>query len=116
MSTQPSLPFGDPLLALARDNIAIFRKGFLSWLASNLHVWLAFDREATRVWNRGRRHYSARTIIEHLRHETALADTGAEFKLNNNTAPDLARLYRLRYPERADLFELRVMPGSERAA
>lgn len=116
MTEQPSLPFGDPLLTLARDNIAIFRPGFVGWLATNLHVWIAFDREAGKVWRRGRRHYSARTIIEHLRHETALAEVGGDFKINNDRAPDLARLYRLRYPERAELFELRVMPGSERAA
>jgi hypothetical protein len=38
------------------------------------------------------------------------------WKINNNLAPDLARLYVLRYPEAGDFFEFRVMPGSERAA
>lgn len=113
---QPSLPLGDPLLALVEQDRENFLPTFAGWLAANLHVWRAFEREADRVWIRGRRHYSARTILEHLRHETALADSGVEFKLNNNVAPDLARLYRLRYPARADLFELRRMPGSRRVA
>lgn len=116
MSTQQSLPFGDRLQNLVRDHTDMFRPGFATWLAGNRHVWLAFEREANRVWNRGRRHYSARTLIEYLRHETALADDGREWRLNNNAAPDLARLYRLTHPDRAGLFELRVMPGSERAA
>ena len=116
MSSQQHLPFGDRLQNLVRDHADQFRPGFAVWLASNRHVWLAFEREADRVWARGRRHYSARTILEHLRHESALADDGRDWKLNNNAAPDLARLYRLTHPDRAGLFELRVMPGSERAA
>lgn len=116
MTDQSALPFGDHLLDIVRQDRENFLPTFAAWLAENRHVWVAFEREADKVWARGRRHYSARTILEHLRHETALADSGVEFKLNNNVAPDLARLYRLRYPSRADLFELRRMPGSRRAA
>ena len=116
MSSQQHLPFGDRIQNLVREHADQFRPGFAIWLASNRHVWSAFEREADRVWARGRRHYSARTILEHLRHESALSDDGRDWKLNNNAAPDLARLYRLTHPDRAGLFELRVMPGSERAA
>ena len=65
-AAQASLPFGDPTFATARANASLFREGFLAWLATNAHVWLAFEREADKVWNRGRRHYSARTIGEVL--------------------------------------------------
>ncbi len=116
MTTQPALPFGDPLVALVREHADTFRPGFALWLRDNRHVWLAFEHEADRVWTRGRRHYSARTLVEYLRHETALADNGADFKINGNVVPDLARLYRLTHPARAGLFETRLMPGSERAA
>lgn len=116
MSDQRTLPFGDPLSNLVRQHSDTFRPGFALWLRDNRHVWLAFEREANRAWARGRRHYSARTIIEFLRHETALADTGADFKINGNNVPDLARLYRLRHPDRAGLFETRKLAGSERAA
>lgn len=116
MNAQPALPFGDPLQALVRQHADTFRKGFAGWLAENRHVWTAFEREADRVWAKGRRHYSARTLIEYLRHDTALSESAGEWKVNNNHAPDLARLYRLAHPARAELFELRVMPGSERAA
>jgi hypothetical protein len=116
MTTQPDLPLGDPLQALVREHIALFRDDFPIWLALNRPVWDAFVREADRIRLRGREHYSARTIIEVLRHESMLAEQGSEWKINNNLAPDLARLYVLRYPDAGDFFEFRVMPGSERAA
>lgn len=91
-----------------------FLPGFAAWLCQNWHVWLAFAREANKVWDRGRKHYSARTIIEVLRHESALSDAGVEYKLNDHNTPDLARLYRLTFPERAGLFETRVQPNTTR--
>lgn len=116
MITQRPLLFVDPLDTLVREHADTFRPGFCLWLRDNMHVWRAFEREANRVWARGRRHYSARTLIEYLRHETALADAGGDFKINGNNVPDLARLYRLVHPERAGLFETRRLAGSERAA
>lgn len=94
-------------LDLAKSNPAAFRPGFLVWLASNLHIWTAFRREADKVWSRGRRHYSARTIGEVLRHESFLSEKFGEWKLNNIRFPDLARLYLLTYPNRAGFFETR---------
>ena len=80
---------------------------FASWCRDNMHVVDRFFAEADAVWERGLRHYSARTIIEFLRHETTLREAGnAERKLNNNAVPDLARLY-MNVTGRA-LFELRV--------
>lgn len=104
---QLSISFDDPTFGIARANASIFRDGFIAWLAVNAHVWIAFEREADKVWNRGRRHYSARTIGEVLRHESALAESGSEWKLNNVVFPDLARLYALVHPDRAGLFEFR---------
>ena len=107
MSAQLAIEFGDPVMSLAKQNAGKFRDGFCAWLASNRHVWRAFEREASRIWNRGRRHYSARTICEVLRHESALAEVGSEWKIDNNTAPDLARLYALVHPARAEMFRFR---------
>jgi hypothetical protein len=115
---QASLPLPEPndVYALVRANASIFRDDFPGWLAENAHVWLAFEREANKVWDRGRRHYSGRTIIEVLRHNSALADTGPVYKINDHYTPDMSRLYRLVHPARAELFATRVLPGSERAA
>lgn len=94
-----------------------FRPDFSAWLLANQAIWLRFCAEAEKVWLRGRRHWSARTIVEYLRHETALQEVGdGMFKINGNYVPDLARLYLLTYPERAELFETRRQCGSARAA
>lgn len=114
---QAEFAFGDPLLMLVRLHAQQFRPEFAAWLAANQHVWMAFSREADRIWNRGRRRYSARTIAEYLRHESAVRDaTDAEFKWNDHNTPDLARLYLLVHPGRAGFFETRVPANSERAA
>lgn len=84
-----------------------YRKDFGKWLLANFPIWRAFEREATRLWMRGRKHYSARTIAEWIRHNTTLAEVESRWKLNNNVIPDLARLYADFYPDRADFFEFR---------
>ena len=62
-------------LPLAFDR-SQYRPDFADWLSANPHIWSAFCAKANQVWARGRRHYSARTIVEVLRHESALAEVG----------------------------------------
>jgi hypothetical protein len=88
-----------------------FKPDFGEWLFANMHVWEAFEREAERVWATGRRHYSSRTLWEVMRHETTLRERDGEFKLNNDRAPDIARLYLLMYPDRDGFFETRGRPA-----
>lgn len=85
-----------------------YRPDFAEWVATNWHVWQRFEKEANKVYDSGRRHYSARTIGEYLRHETATtaANDGA-WKVNDHRWPDCARLYLTLYPEREGFFELR---------
>lgn len=84
-----------------------FREGFAAWIAVNWPIYEAFEREANRVHASGRAHWSAYTIIEYLRHETAARDATAEFKLNQAWTSSIARLYGLMNPECATLFEFR---------
>src|SRR6185437_6901071 len=84
-----------------------FRADFPGWLERNMHLWECFEREANLVWAAGRRHYSSRTLWEVMRHETGLRDTAGDFKVNNNYAPDVARLYLVLNPDRKDFFETR---------
>lgn len=93
-------------MRFAESYIHQFQPDFQSWLDRNWHIWLAFARESSRIYARGRTHYSARTVIEWMRHETAMAEKGSQFKINNRYVPDLARLYQCFYPER-HLFETR---------
>lgn len=106
------------VFALIRAEQKRFRADFMGWLSANYEVWIAFEAEADRVWERGRRHYSARTIGEYLRHESALREQPNEhgFKLNDHYWPDLARLYMLIHPDRDGFFERRTSPLTLRAA
>lgn len=96
------------IIRLARANAEQFNPGFPEWLSRNLHIWLRFRDEADRI-RRRRDHYSARTILEFIRHESMLYEFGqAEYKINNNSAPDLARLYMLATPNAEGFFALRA--------
>ena len=94
------------LVALVRGYSLKFPAGFAEWLAQNLQVYDAFEAEALSVAAR-REHYSARTIIEFLRHHTLLAEAGDGWKLDNDMAPGLARLFAAAHPRHANLFEFR---------
>lgn len=86
-----------------------FRLDMEDWLRrpENWLVWAAFEYHANEAWNKGRRHYSARTIGEVIRHHTLLADSSSDFKVTDWLWPDLARLYMLVHPERSGFFETR---------
>lgn len=80
---------------------------FTDWLNANMGIWVRFMLEANKIWDSGRRHYSARTIVEYMRHETAVRERSGEWKINNNVVPYLARTYMELYPARAGFFALR---------
>lgn len=94
-----------------------FTPEFLAFLPDNTHVYTAFEREAKRVVARGFAHYSARTIVEVLRHHTALQEVDqTPRKLNDHNTPYLARLFSLMNPANAGLFEFRVAKAVKGAA
>lgn len=94
-------------IELARQHADMFTPEFLLYLPSNLHVYEAFEREAFKVVAKGFVHYSARTIIEVLRHNSALAERGGPWKLNDHVTPSWARLFALMNPQHAEFFEYR---------
>lgn len=86
-----------------------YHPDFKQWLRENEAVFLRFDQEANKLRAAGRTHYSARTIAEFLRHETAVSQIGGELKLDNNVVPDMARLYmELTGPAALGFFSLRA--------
>lgn len=108
MSAANSSDFGRvDVVVLAHRNAEMFTPEFLAYLPPNRHVWVAFEREALRVVARCFQHYSARTIIEVLRHNSALAEASGPWKLNDWHTPYLARLFALAHPDHAALFEFR---------
>jgi hypothetical protein len=116
--TYPNTPRLSRLLTVVRGYSRKFPAGFEEWLVENCHVYDAFEREAQSIAER-REHYSARTIIEYLRHHTLLAAAGDGWKLDNDMAPGLARLFAAVHPRHANLFEFRerrVSPPTREAA
>jgi hypothetical protein len=95
-------------LHIAQKNADKLSSEFLKWLPNNQHIWQAFVANTDKIIARGFKHYSSKTIVEYIRHETALHQNGGDHKLNNNITPYLSRLYDLCYPEKAGLFEYRV--------
>lgn len=95
-------------IEVAQAHQDLFTPEFLAFLPDNTHVYTAFEREAKRIVDRGYTHYSSKTIVEVLRHHSALEQVGGAWKLNNNITPYLSRLFSLMNPANADLFEFRV--------
>jgi hypothetical protein len=94
----------DDLLPFA----AYFRPEFLDWLGINDPIWQQFERQTLDLIAAGWTHFSARTIVEEIRHYTRLREAGAcSFKINDHMAPDLARAFAVRYPQHARLWEYR---------
>jgi hypothetical protein len=106
---------------LIDDNKDQFREEFKQWFLDNYHVFDAFRESADKVWAEGFTHYSARTIMEVIRHRSNIRELHGEYKINNNYTPDCARLYGLLYPHRACLFSFKhtkirdVLPQAEAA-
>ena len=85
----------------------------VAYLRENPGIFRAFEREALAIWRTGKPHYSARTIIEVLRHHSALsADPAGVFKVNNNLSRPLALEFMRRHPECGHFFETRRNSGA----
>lgn len=108
--TQPDLFIIDPkhtAVLFIESAPDLFRVDFKHWVLENWHIWEGFKREANKVWATQRAHYSVRTIVEYLRHETALSEKDGAFKINDHYMPDMGRLWECYYPQRVGFFEKR---------
>lgn len=100
-------------IEVAQQHQSLFTEEFLKFLPENEHIYQAFEREARRVLARGYTHYSSKTIVEVLRHHSALQEVGSAWKLNNDFTAYWARLFALLNPANANLFEFRVAKGAK---
>jgi hypothetical protein len=98
--------FSNDPASVAMRHSEQFRPDFISWLRENGHVFSEVERRALQVASY-RNHYSMRTIFETVRHDTVIGELRGEWKINNNAAPDCARLFALLHPKHAGLFEFR---------
>jgi hypothetical protein len=100
--------FKTTAINVANENADKLSKEFLIWLPDNLHIWNAFVDQTMRIIRRGYAHYSSYTIVEFLRHHSALEEKASEWKINNNVRPYLPRLFDLVYPQHVGLWEYRL--------
>jgi hypothetical protein len=89
------------------DDEPHFFKKDKAWFINNWHVVEAFERTALKLIGMGRSHYSARTIVEVLVHQSAVREINGDFKIGNDNAPDLARVFVVMHPERISFWEYR---------
>jgi hypothetical protein len=86
-----------------------FRLG-AQWAFDNWAIVKEFEAATLALVRAGHRHYGARTIAEKMRYESSLRERGPGDigpKLNNNSVPDLARIFALLHPAHVDFFEFR---------
>lgn len=93
------------LVGLAKQHESVFLPGFVQWIFSNYPIFVKFSELADAVWERKRRGYSSRTIVEKMRFDhDVYSNDDSGFKIANARSPDLGRLYILVHPHRLDLF------------
>ena len=95
------------------DKHASYFKKPTQWFEDNWHVVEAFENSALKIIAKGRTHYSARTIVEVLVHESIIAEKDGQFKIGNDNAPDLARVFVVRHPEHKTFWEYRRPDSKE---
>ena len=99
-------------LALIADDFYIYPPGFWHWLKSNQHIYRKFKQVAFMEKRLGRKHYSARKIIQDMRWDTNIRQAGDQtFKINNIFTPGLARLAMRDEPELKGFFRCRDSQG-----
>ena len=84
-----------------------FFKKQKEWFIENWHVVMAFEEVALQLVGMGREHYSARTIVEVLVHQSAVKERNGTYKIGNDNAPDLARVFVVLHPQHVDFWEYR---------
>ena len=86
---------------------------FWEFHAKHPEVYDKFEKIARQVRNAGRTHYSAKIIIERVRHETNAGAKGSrEFKINNSYTSRYARHLVEEHPEFKGFFEFRELTAA----
>ncbi len=72
-----------------------------------LPLFNRFIAEAFRVKGKGRDYYSARTIVEVLRHHSVLEDGDKRFKICNDLTPWMSKLSMELFPDLKGFFKVK---------
>ena len=80
---------------------------FFEVAKARIDIWREFERLALRVWETGRRKYSAQTIMHVIRWNSDIERGQEEFDINNNYIAYYSRMLMYQYPEAVGFFEIR---------
>ena len=87
------------------------KKRWWAWHKKNIRVWNQFQRFAMEAVDNGRTKISHHIVIDRIRWETAIVSTGEDVKISHDYAAFYARLWKVTYPQYADLFRTKRMKG-----
>jgi hypothetical protein len=91
------------------------RREWWAWHKANPAVWEQFERFSLEAVRRGRSKISHWLIVNRIRWETSIVTTGVDFKISNDHIAFYARLWRVKYPEHGNLFQIKRMKGEPAA-
>ena len=99
-------------LALIPDDFYTYPPGLSHWLKRNQHIYRKFTQMAFDQKRLGRKHYSARAIVQRMRWDTNIRQAGDQtYKIDNVMTPGLARLAMRDEPELKGFFRCRNSLG-----
>jgi hypothetical protein len=87
------------------------KKKWWAWHKENPSVWNYFQRFSMEAVANGRTKISHHIVIDRIRWETAIVSTNEDVKINHDYVAFYARLWKVKYPQYADLFTTKRMKG-----
>lgn len=87
------------------------KKEFIKWHNLNPLIWENFEKFAFQAMRQNRKKISHWLIINRIRWEVFISTTGKDYKIGNDYIAFYARLWREKYPQHKDLFNIKRMLG-----
>lgn len=89
------------------------RDAFIVFHKENPKLYLAFEKEALRAINAGRKKISAKLIVNYIRWNMFIESTDQNFKINDAFQAYYSRLFASLHPEHKDKLEFRKLRNEQ---
>ena len=91
-------------------------EGFNKFNKENPHIYNAFEEQAFKAIERGRKKISSKLIINWIRWNETLRSSDKNFKINDAYQSRYARLFIQNHPKYENVFELRKLRSEEKGS
>lgn len=81
-----------------------------NWHKANPHIWELFERFTEEAIGRGATRLSGWLIVNRIRWQTSVVTRGRDFKISNDFVALYVRLWQVRHPARASIFNTKTAP------